>query len=95
MEHPPCRDLLESLSAYIGEEASQEMCDEIERHLADCPDCSILVNTLRKTIYLYRHDQPGEALPDDVRGRLYRALHLDDFIDRHASKAPDGNAQVP
>lgn len=79
MEHQDCRHLLGDLSEYLDGEASAAVCAEIERHLTDCADCRVVVDTLRKTVLLYRH-QPQPTLPDQVRARLYRALDLEAFF---------------
>jgi hypothetical protein len=39
-----------------------------------------VVNTLKKTIELYRVTAQGEGVPDEVRARLYARLNLDDFL---------------
>lgn len=75
-----CRDMLGDLSAYLDGEASDEICAEIERHMAGCEDCRIVVDTLRKTVFLYR-DLPRPELPDDARQRLYQALDLEAYLD--------------
>jgi anti-sigma factor (TIGR02949 family) len=79
-EHAECRKLLGSLGDYIDGEASQELCLEIERHVAGCQNCRVVVDTLRKTISLYRTSSEAEGMPVEVRERLYRTLHLDDFL---------------
>ena len=51
-----------------------------ENHLAECHDCTVVVDTLRKTISLYHTSAANpEELPGVVRERLFRTLHLDDF----------------
>ena len=80
MDQGNCRHLLASLSDYVENEASESLCAEIERHLADCDNCRIVVDTLRKTIYLYHEAVPEPSVPDDVRQRLYHCLDLDDFL---------------
>jgi len=74
--HHPCPQLLANLSDYLDGEAAEELCAEIERHLADCEDCRIVVDTLRKTIWLYR-TLPPPSPPESVRLRLFHALELD------------------
>ncbi len=74
-----CRHLLHDLSGYLDGEASAEICAEIERHLADCEDCSALVDTTRKTILLY-HNLLQPDLPAGVRERLYKTLDLNEFL---------------
>jgi anti-sigma factor RsiW len=74
-----CRDLLESLSDYVDGELSENLCAELERHLHDCDNCRIVVDTLQKTIDLYHAERVPEPLPLDVRDRLFHRLDLDDF----------------
>lgn len=79
MKHENCHHLLNSLSGYVDHDLSPELCAEIERHLADCENCRIVINTLRKTIELYHDTAPDPGLSDDVRQRLFARLELDDF----------------
>lgn len=71
-----CREMLGALSDYIDGEIEERLCAEIEAHMQNCPDCQVMVDTLRKTVVLYRTH--GQAqMPDDVRSRLYAVLELD------------------
>ncbi|MBI5878458.1 MAG: zf-HC2 domain-containing protein [Chloroflexi bacterium] len=76
-----CRHLLGDLSAYLDGDAAPVVCAEIERHLRDCADCRVVIDTLRKTVTLYR-TQPASRLPDDARDRLYAALNLNEYKPR-------------
>ena len=83
MEHSDnCRKFLSSLSDYVDGVLQEELCAEIERHMSDCEDCRIVIDTLRKTVYLYRNSPMPSAVPDDVRQRLFHRLDLDDFLNR-------------
>jgi anti-sigma factor RsiW len=75
--------MLSSLSDYVDGTLSDELCREIDRHLADCQDCTIMVDTLRKTVSIVHQcaEQEAEA-PAEVRARLYKSLNLDDYIKR-------------
>lgn len=73
-----CRDMLGDLSDYLDGQASQDICAEIERHMASCEDCRIVVNTFEKTVLLYR-DLPQPEVPDGARQRLYQVLDLQDY----------------
>ena len=79
MEPHDCRHLLGDLSDYLDGQASTELCAEIERHLEDCANCRVVIDTLRQTIRLYR-DLPGPALPPAARARLYHSLDLGQFL---------------
>lgn len=75
-----CLDLLASLSDYVDGELPQGLCDEIEKHMSECENCRIVVDTLRKTVYLYRSASPVDSVPEAIRRRLYRRLDLDEYI---------------
>jgi anti-sigma factor RsiW len=79
MEKKECKSLLGSLSEYVDGSAGDEVCRELERHLADCEDCRIVVDTLKKTVYLY-HSSKETDLPMAVRERLFKRLNLDEFL---------------
>lgn len=74
-EQPHCHDLLHDLSAYLDGEAEQRVCAEIERHMQDCANCRAVVNTLDRTVRIYR-DLPDPELPADIGSRLLRILQL-------------------
>ncbi|MGC8856012.1 MAG: anti-sigma factor family protein [Anaerolineae bacterium] len=76
---PACRDLLSSLSDYVDGTLQEELCRQLERHLAECEDCRIVVDTYKKTISLY-HTTAETDLPNDVRQRLFKRLDLEQFI---------------
>ena len=76
-----CRHMLGDLSEYLDGEASEELCAEIEQHMVHCEDCRIVVDTLGKTVSLYR-DMPQPTLSAGARERLYRSLDLGAYLDR-------------
>jgi anti-sigma factor RsiW len=77
-----CGELLGALSDYIDGELEARLCAEIEAHMRDCPDCQIMVDTLRKTVVLYRMHGQVEV-PADVRSRLYAVLDLESMRAKH------------
>ncbi|MGC8780161.1 MAG: anti-sigma factor family protein [Anaerolineae bacterium] len=70
-----CKEHWEYLSEYIDGELDPELCAEIERHMAECGDCRIVIDTLRKTISLYRN-YGHEEVPPEAKERLYAVLRL-------------------
>jgi len=79
--HSNCDTLLHTLSEYIDDELSEEMCVEIQQHLESCGNCRAVLNTTRRTIDLVRIPEGSETkLPDDVRQRLFRRLELERFL---------------
>jgi anti-sigma factor RsiW len=81
--------VLDNLSEYLDGEAAAEWRAEIERHLASCVDCRVMVDTLRKTVAIYR-ELPQPELPAEARLRLYASLDLTEFL---TPKWPDREQQ--
>jgi predicted anti-sigma-YlaC factor YlaD len=77
MEHDEsmCRELVAQFSEYIDGELEAALCAQLETHLAECPNCRVMFDTVRKTITLYRSLGTPE-LPSDVQHRLYRVLRV-------------------
>jgi anti-sigma factor RsiW len=81
-DHKNCRQLLGSLSEYVDGELDEELCSVLEQHLVDCENCRIVVDTLRKTIYLYHETAQAEDIPLDIRQRLYKSLNIEDHLEK-------------
>ncbi len=79
--HSNCESLLGSLSEYIDGELSPELCREIEKHLAGCENCRVVLNTTKRTIDLVQAPAERTGLPDEVRARLFKRLNLDDYLE--------------
>jgi anti-sigma factor (TIGR02949 family) len=75
-ESSNCKSMLGNLSNYIDGDLQAELCEEIEQHLNGCENCRIVVNTLKKTVELYKHTSEPVDLPIEVRQRLYAKLKL-------------------
>lgn len=81
MDHKEsCRSLLSSLSDYVDGTLGEQLCDDLERHLKDCENCQIVVDTLRMTVYLVHATSEPKPVPADVRKRLYHRLDLDEYL---------------
>lgn len=73
-----CAELQAQLPDYLDGEAKEAICRAIEEHLASCEDCRVVVDTMKKTIALYRA-APRAQVPAEIHHRLVRVLHLDDL----------------
>jgi anti-sigma factor (TIGR02949 family) len=78
--HKNCKELLGSLSSYIDGDLSPELCEELEKHLAGCTDCQVVLNTTKRTIDLVHSPLEKPDLPEDVRERLFKRLNLDPYL---------------
>ncbi|HEX9014205.1 MAG TPA: anti-sigma factor [Anaerolineaceae bacterium] len=87
-EGKACQQLVSSLSDYVDGCLDEALCAELERHLEGCEDCQVVVNTMKKTIELYRKAEPGDDVPAEVRTRLYARLNLEDYLRPKEQEAP-------
>ena len=68
-----CKQFLDELNEYLDETAAAELRQELEAHLAACPNCWVVCDTTRKTIQIYQGTDPY-PLPQGVHARLIAAL---------------------
>ena len=68
-----CNDLIEQLSEYLDPEAQKQLCREIEEHLTRCRDCSLYVDSVKKTIVIVQSGKPVTP-PVWMNDRLQSAL---------------------
>ncbi len=68
-----CTDFLAKLTDYFDGQIDPDLLVEVKEHLGTCHHCEVVVNTTRKTIDIYRHEQPYE-FPEDLSTRLRSAI---------------------
>jgi len=71
-----CREVRAKMSELLDAEVAAEVMNELKGHLHDCEDCRIQVNTLKRTIELYKR-MPSQNVPGAVEERLFKILKLD------------------
>jgi anti-sigma factor RsiW len=64
---------LQELSDYLDEEVQEDVRRELERHMAECPNCWVMVDTTKKTLSIYKKLEP-DPLPEGLKERLLAAL---------------------
>ncbi|MEW5796920.1 MAG: anti-sigma factor [Candidatus Zixiibacteriota bacterium] len=64
-----CPEYLNDLNDYLDGTLDQATCAEIQRHLGECENCRIMIDTLRQTVTLCRGGKP-EPLPPALEARL-------------------------
>jgi len=67
-----CKKMLSELSDYIDNELADELCEELEKHLENCPNCRIMLDSLTKTVRVYCEDKE-EKLPAGLSAKLHAA----------------------
>ena len=69
-----CREVVELLIDYVGEELQPDQVALFERHLCGCLQCFAYLETYRATIRLTRSLPKCEPLPPAFEERLRRML---------------------
>jgi len=68
-----CKGVIREISNYIDGELDSTVKQELERHLAHCEDCTMILDQTRKSIEILCDSQPV-VLPADIQNRLHEAL---------------------
>jgi RNA polymerase sigma-70 factor (ECF subfamily) len=73
MTRPSCPDVLTMLSRKLEDEISPDVCAEMEGHVAGCPHCSGVCDSLKRTLALCK-SLPTPTVPEHVRESLRKAV---------------------
>ena len=68
-----CKDFLNELSEYLDETVDQEIRAKLQKHVTECPNCWVVLDTTQKTIKVYKGMEP-QQIPSDIHSRLMGAL---------------------
>ena len=68
-----CEDLLRMLNDYVDGDIDPGVCEEFDQHLEGCNPCQVVVDTIRKTIILYKDEEVYE-IPVAFRETLHQTL---------------------
>ena len=70
---PSCPDVLTMLSKKLEDEISPDVCAEMEAHVASCPHCSGVCDSLKRSLALCK-SLPTPTVPQHVQDSLRRAV---------------------
>jgi predicted anti-sigma-YlaC factor YlaD len=82
-----CKDLLGFVTDYIHDEATTQICRELEDHMAHCERCRLYVDHMKTLVYVYR-DWRDQTCPRDVSARLRKAIAEEAKRGSAGKKAP-------
>ena len=61
-----CRELVDSVAAYLDGELPGEARPRFDEHLAACAECAAYVETYRRTVELAKGAYQDADVPDDL-----------------------------
>lgn len=70
-----CGKVYEHLCANMDEKLDSAECRRIKAHIKGCPNCTALLDSLKKTVYLYKKC-PTPKLPARSRNELFAVIRL-------------------
>jgi len=70
------RKVFDNVCNFIDGELDDETCRELQKHVAACPKCRIYVDSVRKTIVLYKANDKAKKMPVTAKQRLYATIKL-------------------
>jgi len=79
-EHKDCHDYFAMISEFIDGELPEELCNVLQEHLEGCDNCTVVYNTMKRTIEIYREEEGEPQLPEGVKTRLFTTLALDEYL---------------
>jgi len=77
---------LNELSEFLDDTVDREIKAKLEKHVAECPNCWVVLDTTQKTIKVYKGMEP-QQIPSDIHSRLMNALQKK----LAATSQPDGS----
>jgi len=70
---PTCKDFLREISEFLDGDVDAGLRRELEAHLAECPNCWVVMDTTKRTLRIYKGMEP-DPLPEELHARLLNAL---------------------
>ena len=68
-----CKQFLQELNDFLDPNVDAAMKAHLHRHVSECPNCFVLVDTTQRTLQVYKGMEP-QSIPEDVEARLWQAL---------------------
>ena len=68
-----CKQFLQELNDFLDPNVDAVMKAHLNRHVSECPNCFVLVDTTMKTLQVYK-GMELQSIPEDVESRLLKAL---------------------
>jgi hypothetical protein len=68
-----CKQFLQELNDYLDPSTDPAMKCHLEKHVNECPNCFVIVDTTKKTMQIYKGVE-AQNIPEGVKARLWKAL---------------------
>lgn len=69
-----CKDFLNELSEYLDDSLETELREKLHKHVSECPNCWVILDTTQRTIKVYKGLEP-QTIPTELHTRLMDAIN--------------------
>ena len=73
-----CEKILLQICDELSEDINSELCQEMRKHLQECPNCRNQLDSMRNVVTLYRCLKQKDV-PPAVHSRLLTLLNLSEI----------------
>jgi anti-sigma factor RsiW len=70
-----CKQVCHYICDNLDADIDSPRCRQIKRHLEACPDCAAYLDSLKKTVLLYKN-LSAPTVPLSVHKRLFKAINV-------------------
>ncbi len=88
-----CTDVYLFICDNLDQKLDSPQCREIKRHLESCPDCSAYLDSVKKTVQLYRNVTIPHV-PSAIHKKLLKTIDLEwapTVRSRKATRSPSSS----
>ena len=70
-----CKEIAKYVCGELDEHIDSPKCREIKKHMEACPNCTAYLDSLKKTVRLYR-EYPNPSVTEQCREELFAVLKM-------------------
>jgi len=70
-----CKQVYHYICDNLDADIDSPRCRQLKRHLEACPDCAAYLDSLKKTVLLYKN-LPAPTVPLSVHKQLFKAINV-------------------
>ncbi len=68
--------ILKQLQEQLSLDIDAPLIMDVARHLDECPDCRVYVDSVQQTVKIYRVTEQDRSIPVGISNRLFKVLKL-------------------
>ncbi len=70
-----CKEAYLHICDNLDADLDSDKCRKVRKHLASCPDCTALLDSVKKTVSLYKN-APNPGVPSAAHKRLFKTIEI-------------------